>query len=220
MTSVIHDHGGTIDKFIGDSVMALWNAPRPCADHPIKACAAALACRDAITQLFTSQLWAGLPPWTTRFGLHHDNVMVGHFGSPDRLSYTALGDGVNLASRLEGLNKQYGTTIIVSESMVQEAGHAFSFRLLDRVAVKGKKQGVQVYELLGPATSDASRPTTVAAYETGLRLYWNRDFAAAQKILKNQPADPPSAILAERCRELLRDPPAPDWDGVYISMIK
>ncbi|MGA2230153.1 MAG: adenylate/guanylate cyclase domain-containing protein [Tepidisphaeraceae bacterium] len=220
VTGVIHDHAGTIDKFIGDSVMTLWNAPRPCADHPIKACAAALACRDAISQLFSSQLWSGLPPWTTRFGLHHDRVMVGHFGSPDRLNYTALGDGVNLASRLEGLNKQYGTTIIVSESMFQEAGRSFSFRLLDRVAVKGKKQGVQVYELLGPIASDASRPAPVVAYESALRLYWSRDFTAALRLLENQPDDPPSAIVAERCRELLRDPPATDWDGVYISMIK
>jgi adenylate cyclase len=220
VTSVIHDCGGTIDKFIGDSVMTLWNAPRLCADHPMKACAAALACRDATAKLFASELWQGLAPWATRFGLHHDRVMVGHFGSPDRLSYTALGDGVNLASRLEGLNKQYGTAIIASESIVQEASGAYSFRLLDRVAVKGKKQGVQVYELLGPVGLDGARGDHVLAYEAALRLYWERDFAGALKIFQSHPDDPPSAILAQRCRALMLLPPSPDWEGVFISMVK
>src|SRR4029079_17788098 len=100
-------------------------------------------------------------PLHTRFGLHRDRVMVGHFGAPDRMSFTALGDGVNLASRLEGLNKQYGTTIIASEAVHERAGDAFVFRLLDIVAVKGKSQGVRVYELL--AAAGAAEPRLVAA---------------------------------------------------------
>jgi len=105
MTEAVRSCGGTIDKFIGDAVMALWNAPTQRRDHSQLACAAVLACRKVTDRLYRSSAWAGLPPLRTRFGLHRDTVMVGHFGAPERFSYTALGDGVNLASRLEGLCK-------------------------------------------------------------------------------------------------------------------
>jgi adenylate cyclase len=212
MTAAIHDQGGTVDKFIGDGVMALWNAPRPCADHAAKASAAALACVAATRRLFASDDWKGLPPLRTRCGLNRDRVMVGHFGAPDRISYTALGDGVNLASRLEGLNKQYGTSIIVSQAIRDEAGNAFSFRLLDRVAVSGKTQAVQVHELL------ESPQAWVRQYENALEFYWRRDFAAAAAILERQPSDPPSVAMARRCRQLISQPPPADWDGVFSAM--
>jgi len=214
MTNAIHEHAGTIDKYIGDSVMALWNAPRLCPSHPIKACAAALASTVATRKLFASPAWHGLPLLRTRCGLHMDRVIVGHFGSPDRLNYTALGDGVNLASRLEGLNKIYGTSIIVSETIQQAAMAAFCFRLLDRVAVVGKRQAVKIYELReGP--SDA-----VTAYESALASYWARDFSDALQILEKQLDDAPSSFLAERCRSFLAAPPPADWDGVYAAMMK
>jgi adenylate cyclase len=214
MTNAIHEHAGTIDKYIGDSVMALWNAPRLCESHPIKACAAALACTTATRKLFASPTWQGLPPWRTRCGLHVDRVNVGHFGSPDRLNYTALGDGVNLASRLEGLNKIYGTSIIVSETIQKEATAAFCLRLLDRVAVFGKRKAVKIYELR-ESPNDAAM-----AYETALAAYWAREFSDAIRILEKQLDDPPSSFLAERCRSLLADPPAAEWDGVYAPMMK
>ena len=113
----VHANDGIVDKFIGDAVMALWNVPHPVADHPRRACAAALACLRATRQVAESPRWRDLPPLVTRIGLHRDRVMVGHFGAPDRLSYTAMGDGVNLAARLESLNKQYGTTVIASETV-------------------------------------------------------------------------------------------------------
>ena len=220
MTGAIHLEHGTIDKYIGDSVMAIWNAPAPCPDHAHRACASALACREATLRVNASSAWRGLPPLVTRCGVHSDRVMVGHFGAPDRMSYTALGDGVNLASRLEGLNKQYGTTLLVSEMIYQQVGNAFQFRLLDRVAVKGKKHAVKVYGLLGSAQDRACRTAAVIEYESALQAYWNRDFAGAIEMLMRYPTDPPSVIMAERCRKLIDDPPPGDWDGVYISMMK
>ena len=153
MTGAIRSCGGTIDKFIGDSVMALWNAPTRRPDHARLACQAILACREAAAALYRSAAWSGLPPLHTRFGVHRDVVMVGHFGSPERISYTALGDGVNLASRLEGLCKQYGVDAIVSQAVVDAAGPDFAFRRLDQVAVRGRREAVVVYELVGFAAA-------------------------------------------------------------------
>src|SRR5262249_52849181 len=102
--------GGTIDKFIGDAVMGMWKAPLARPEHARRACRAALDCQAALAALYASPSWAGGAPWVTRFGLHRDTVLVGHFGAPDRMAFTAIGDGVNLASRIEGLNKVYGTT--------------------------------------------------------------------------------------------------------------
>jgi adenylate cyclase len=134
------------------------------------------------------------------------------------MSYTALGDGVNLASRLEGLNKQYGTAILVSEAVRREVGGHFEFRLLDRVAVKGKARGVEVFELLGPAGTPV--PGRVSAYERALQAYWARDFDGAAAILEGHPEDPPSRTLLERCRGFAKAPPPPDWDGVWVAASK
>jgi len=218
MTVAVHGHRGVIDKYIGDAIMAMWNAPTPCPEHPRRACEAALACIRAAESLFASGEWKGLPRLATRFGIHTDRVMVGHFGSPDRMSYTALGDGVNLASRLEGLNKQYGTTILVSEAVRQAAGARFEFRLLDRVAVKGKTRGIEVYELLGAAGAPA--PAAARVYERALQAYWARDFAGAAALLGAQVEDAPSRTLLERCRRFAAAPPAPDWDGIWIATSK
>jgi adenylate cyclase len=219
MTRAIHEAQGTIDKYIGDAIMAVWNTPTPCPDHPRRACEAALACREAEERLFASPEWNGRPPLHTRFGIHRDRVMVGHFGAPDRMSFTALGDGVNLASRLEGLNKQYGTTVLVSEAVYADARDAFAFRLVDVVAVKGRTRGVRVYELLGRADASADRATE-RAYERALERYWARDFAGALAILEAQLADPPSGVLAERARALAANPPPADWNGVYVARTK
>jgi len=138
------------------------------------------------------------------------------------MSYTALGDGVNLASRLEGLNKQYGTEILVSEAVADAAAGAFEFRRLDRVAVKGKTQGVTVLELMGPRNGvPKPRRAAARAYEEALERYRARDFAGALARLSGPPgaleADAPSRVLAERCRRALVEAPAADWDGVYVA---
>jgi adenylate cyclase len=211
---------GTIDKYIGDAIMTFWNAPEMVADHARMACLAALHCRDAGRALAESPEQGGLPPFETRFGLHCGTATVGHFGSRDRMNYTAIGDVVNLASRLEGQNKQYGTTIMASEAIVQAVGDAFEFRLLDLVAVKGKSEAIRIFELLGPKSDAGWMRETVAAYERAFGSYLQRDFAAAIEILEKQTSDPPSAHLLARCRAFLVDPPPADWDGIQVSLTK
>jgi adenylate cyclase len=218
MTRTLQGRHGMIDKYIGDAVMVLWNVPRPVAEHPRQACLAALACTHALRELFDSPEWAGIPPWRTRFGLHRDTVRVGHFGAPDRLSFTAIGDGVNLASRLEGLNKQYGTWILASEAIRQGAGPGFLFRRLDRVAVKGKTRGVEVHELVGLVSDSAALAPVVERYEAALDHYFARRFAEALALLgePGQEEDAPSRVLAERCRRMLEHPPPADWNGIFV----
>ena len=219
MTTAIRATGGTIDKFIGDAVMTIWNAPTPTPNHPVLACRAALACTDATARLYASEAWKGLPALVTRFGIHTDDVLVGHFGAPSRLSYTALGDGVNLAARLEGLCKQYGVTRIVSDAVEREARAAFTFRRLDRVAVKGKSRGVLVFELL--AQAGAQRGPEIDAYEAALEHYFARRFAdAIASLAPFVEVDPPAKVLFDRCKAFLETPPAPDWDGTYVARSK
>jgi adenylate cyclase len=219
MTGAIHGSRGIIDKYTGDGVMALWNAPSPCDRHPAFACEGVLACVEATELLFKSPAWAGLQPWRTRFGIHRAEVNVGHFGSPDRMSFTVMGDGVNLASRLEGLNKQYGTRILVSADVEREAREAFWLRRLDRVAVKGKQQGVEVYELLGRRRDLSEIPAVIARYELALDAYFARRFDAALALL-DAADDRPSEVLAARCRALRAAPPPDDWNGVYVAREK
>lgn len=214
------EHRGTIDKFIGDAVMTIWNAPEPIPQHPRMACLAALRCRDEGHALSNSPDWKDLPPFETRFGLHCDHALVGHFGAPDRLNYTAIGDAVNLAARLESLNKQYGTSIIVSERIRDEVKDQFEFRRLDRVAVKGKTRPIVIFELLGVAGAPGLNLGVVATYERAFDAYVAGDFAAAARALDEQMSDPPSTVLRARCEHYLEDPPPPDWGGVYVSLTK
>jgi adenylate cyclase len=146
--------------------------------------------------------------------------MVGHFGAPERLSYTALGDGVNLASRLEGLCKQYGVGVLASEATVAAAGDDFAFRLVDRVAVKGKEEAVRVYELLGMRAECADALARAAPYERALEAYFARRFDQALEMLRSRADDPPSRVLADRCKAMLAHPPPPGWNGVYVAASK
>jgi adenylate cyclase len=216
MTTAVHAEEGTVDKFIGDAVMALWNAPRASADHAVLACRAALRCQRETKKLYASADW-GRPPLVTRIGLHVGAVMVGHFGAPDRLSYTAIGDSVNLASRLEGLNKVYGTTVLVSDEVHLRAREKFAFRRLDLVAVKGKSHAIAVYELLGDVGAETEQ---TRRYEQALELYIAGDFAKARALLLLNPSDPPSKVLAARCGELERNPPAAPWAGITFAQSK
>jgi adenylate cyclase len=218
MTTGVRSTDGTVDKFIGDAVMAFWNAPRRLSDHPLRACRAALACMKATRALYASPAWKGLPSLFTRYGLHTARVMVGHFGAPERLAYTALGDGVNLAARLEPLCKQYGVGALASEAIVAAVGTgagAPAFRLVDKVAVKGKHVAVRVYELL-----EGERTETVRIYEEAFTAYLARDFTRARDMLLALPDDPPSCVLAARCAAMIADPPPADWDGIYVATSK
>jgi adenylate cyclase len=215
VTNAIQCEKGTIDKYIGDSVMALWNVPEETPGHEIMTCRAALRCQQALQELYDSPVWGDAPRFDTRLGLHRCLASVGHFGAPDRFSYTAIGDGVNLASRLEGLNRYYETTRIASEAIYERAKDHFEFRLLDRVAVKGKAQGITIYELIAEKMPDTGRPEFVAAYENAFESYQRAEFEAALETLRGQMDDGPSRTLARRCRQFLSSPPA-EWNGVWI----
>ena len=216
MTRVIQkETRGTIDKYIGDAIMALWNAPEAVSNHAHMACTAALRCREAGRALSASSEWKDLPVFETRFGLHRGTALVGHFGAPDRMNYTGIGDAINLASRLEGLNKHYGTLIIVSAAIQEQTRNQFAFRLLDCVSVKGKTEAIQIFELLG-FREDCPPAEVHAVYEDAFAAYGTRDFAAAVHLLEGQKGDPPSAVLLARCRAFLEEPPPAEWRGVHV----
>ena len=219
MAEAIQANHGTIDKYIGDAVMTFWNAPEPVPGHEILACRAALHCVGGLQKLYESPDWGRAPRFETRFGLHRCVASVGHFGSPDRFNYTAIGDGINLTSRLEGLNKYYGTRLIASETIYAATKDSFEFRLLDKVAVKGRIEGILIYELVGERTDSRPRPEFLDCYEAAFTSYQHGDFDAALRTLGRQHSDPPSHVLAARCREFLTNPPK-DWTGVYAFKYK
>ena len=149
LTAAFLAEGGTVDKFIGDAVMVFWNAPNPQADHVARACRAALAAKAAGERLNAEFEADGLKPFFTRFGIHVGEAVVGNVGSTERMNYTALGNTVNLAARLEGLNKEFGTTILVSEDVCRRVEDLFKFRGLDAIVAKGMTKETRVFELTG-----------------------------------------------------------------------
>jgi len=221
IAALIHHHGGTIDKYIGDSVMAFWGASMASSDQARHACRAAVEIIRATGELNEKWRNEGKEVFATRIGINTGVSLVGNFGSSDRFNYTAIGDNVNLASRLEGLNKLYETEIIVSQSTAKAAGEEFIFRPLDIVAVKGRHGSVKIYQLLGSRESaDAENQLEVAALsEDALRSYLNREWRESyekfQKLLEILQEDPAAEMYLSRCRELHASPPGPDWDGVF-----
>lgn len=214
-------HGGTVDKFIGDSVMAFWGAPKDDPDHVLNGCRAVLAAARAFRAFRDSEAdAAGLG---MRFGLNSGTAIVGNVGSSTRLNYTALGDSVNLASRLEGVNKVYGTDVLIGENVWQAAGEAIVTREVDAVAVYGRAQGERIFELLGLA-AEGPAPGWVAVYEAALAAYRGRDFTGAlaqlDRLAALKPGDGPGERLAARCRELLAAPPPADWSPVTVLGMK
>lgn len=162
LSAVITEHGGTVDKFVGDAIMAIWNAPSDDPDHVAHACAAVLACREANRKLNAEFENEGWPAYRTRFGIHTGEAVVGTIGSDDRMAYTVLGATVNLAARLEPLNKDYGTEILVSDAVRQRVADRFAFRLIDTIRPKGFEATLQVYELCGEWREKALRNTHLA----------------------------------------------------------
>ncbi len=214
--------GGTIDKYLGDAVMAFFGAPVPRADHAAGACLAALDHLEALRVL--SARW-GKDVLSVRIGVNTGEMIVGNIGGEEGQDYTVIGDAVNLASRLEGVNKEYGTRIIVAESTILAAGDVVESRELDRVRVKGKTLAVGIYEVLAEkgAVAPALR-TCVAAYTRGLAAHRAGDFPAAiayfAEALHAQPGDGPSTTMIERSRAFLLDPPPPTWDGAHTLTSK
>jgi adenylate cyclase len=225
VSKVILENQGTIDKYIGDSVMAFWGAPAQLENHAEQACRSALLIRNNLNALFREWDTQGKSPFYTRIGIHTGEVIVGNMGYHERLNYTVLGDSVNVSSRLEGLNKVYGTTIIVSEFTRNQCPDSFEFRQLDRVSVVGRKKEFEIYELI--ALKDdigASFKKLCRYYETGLQYYFDKQWDNALKylntVLKYRPGDNPSKVLQERCLRYKQNPPPPEWNGVFIQPSK
>jgi adenylate cyclase len=218
----VSGHGGTIDKFIGDAVMAFWGAPASNPDHAADACRAALACQRALrASPFVDDHGR---PVKVRIGVNSGDMLVGNIGSELRLNYTVIGDAVNVASRLEGVNKEYGTEIIVGEETRRLAGDRIHVRELDRLVVYGRAGGLAIYELLGIAEAGTAPPSWAALYESGLTAYRAKDFGRAiglfQQVLAAKRSDRPAEIMLERCRALLQSPPGKDWEATTAMKVK
>jgi adenylate cyclase len=231
MTRIVFETRGTLDKYIGDAVMAFWGAPYADTEHALQACTAAIEMMKRVRILQKQWTAEGKPALDIGIGLNSGAASVGNMGSALRYGYTALGDSVNLSSRLEGLNKDYGTHIIANESTYAAAKEAgFLFRELDLIRVKGKLQPVTIYELFGhrldlqQESSLADADARCEQFEEARKLYRQRQWAEAQSafqaILDRWPNDGPSLVYLKRCEEYLSDEPVPDWDGVFTMTHK
>lgn len=220
---ISRDHG-TIDKYIGDAVMAFWGAPIPNKNHAIDACRAALANQHNLRELCKKWRDQGKPELWTRIGISSGELVIGNMGSEERLNYTVIGNPVNLASRLESLNKVYGTKIIISQKTKELVSDIFVVRPLDLVAVKGQEVGNYIYELIGFRKEAAGKTIElVEEYEAALTTYIDSHFQEAAKqfesITRQFPDDAPATLLLKRCLYLREHPPL-KWDGVHRMSFK
>ncbi|HLO78628.1 MAG TPA: adenylate/guanylate cyclase domain-containing protein [Magnetospirillum sp.] len=211
MSQAVHSHGGTIDKFIGDAIMAIWNAPVEDDDHVGNACRAMLACRRAARVLGAS----GGPSLRTRMGLHTGTAMVGNVGSSDRMQYTALGGMVNLASRVEGLNKQFGTELLVTEAVARAVGERFLLRPLGPVVVAGASVPVALYELLGEAGDPrGGLDQWLAAWQCWEARDWTGAVAGFEAYVADHAADDSARRFLDSSRRFADQGVPADWDGI------
>ena len=227
-SDLIMERLGTMDKFIGDALMAFWNAPVDVPDHPAQAVAAALEMGqrlDALNAGFARDYGLAI---ASGVGLHRGKARVGNFGSEDLFDYTVIGDAVNLASRLEGLTKYYDVRVLVSGELHQEARDApllagvAVFVAVDRVRVKGKDEAVELFAVFSAAEAD-SRREELAAFAAARELYAAGRFAEAAEAfaaLAEKHEWKAFAVFAERCAALAEDPPPDGWDGVYAHASK
>jgi class 3 adenylate cyclase len=225
ISKTILENKGTIDKYIGDAVMAFWGAPVPMEDHAEKACHTAIVIQNNLRNLFQQWNSKGKVPFLTRIGIHTGNVIVGNLGYKERLNYTIIGDTVNVSSRLEGINKIYRTEIIVSENTYKECQDNFQFRLLDRVSLLGRTGGMNVYELISYKNDTNARQKKIYEYyEAGLRYYFDQNWSKAlnyfNELIKHQPNDTPSRLMLNRCLQYKNHPPPKEWNGVFAQTVK
>jgi adenylate cyclase len=221
------ENHGTVDKLVGDSVMAFWNAPTEDADHVARACAAVLACRDrnrAINADFAREDWHQLH---TRYGLHVGEAVVGNIGSAERMNYTVIGATVNLAARLEGLNNAYDTEVLVSGAVASRVADRFLFRAIDTVLPKGIKTAVTIFELRGARDGSAEAAAEAAFCDAWAACYqryaerdWDAAFAAFTSFAARYPADKVAEIYLKRVTDYANDPPDTAWDAVAVFKTK
>ncbi len=220
MSNIIINQGGTIDKYMGDAIMALFGAPLVQTDHPRHACRAALEMVASLEAL--NRTWAeeGRPPLKVGVGVNTGPVAVGNMGSDRLFDYTAIGDNVNLASRLEGLNKYYATSILISDSTAKALGNDFILRDVDMVKVKGKVRGVRIHELLGEGEPAPDLAHFLELYHQALALYRERRFAESLAVfaqtLEVRPGDATCQRYLSLAQKYHETPPADDWEAVTV----
>ncbi len=214
-TRIIKRHGGTVNSFIGDAIMAMWGAPLTNEKHALHACLAARDLQLDMVQLRIELAQRGLPPIAMRVGVNTGTALVGNLGAADRFNYGAIGDSVNLAARLEGINKLYGTEIILSSSTMEELDGALTLRQVDRVVVKGKTRAITIYTI----TDDASvNRLSVDALQTYESRRWDESESLWRQILLLKPEDKISKLFLERISEFRLQPPPEGWAGeVYLD---
>lgn len=224
MSDIIVSHGGTLDKYMGDAIMALFGAPMALADHAARACRAALEMKAALQILDQEWEAQGRPRLRIGVGLNTGGAAVGNMGSDRLFDYTAVGDHVNLASRLEGLNKYYGTDILVSAYTALALNDNFILQEVDLVRVKGKKQPLAIYELLGEGTPDPQLARFLEFYHSGLKLFraraWQESADALTRARDLQPTNRQVQRYLNLVEKFQIDPPGPEWQGVTVMESK
>ncbi len=226
MSQNVFQHRGTLKEYVGDELMAIFGAPLDQPDHAHRACATALAMRRELAALREAWLRIGRPPLRARTGINSGSMLVGNLGCRYRFAYGALGDNVNLGSRLEGLNREYGTEIIIGENTARLVGDAFRLRELDCVRVKGRQHAVRIYELLAragealPEEAERALGRFAAGLEAYRRQAWEAAAALFDTALQANPADSAAAAMLGRCRTYQQAPPPGGWDGVYEVPVK
>jgi adenylate cyclase len=224
MTRVVFRHNGLLDKYIGDGIMAIYGAPLQDADHAYRACWSALEMMEELQPLRARWALQDLPLLNIGIGINTGLMVVGNMGSELRFDYTVMGDGVNVASRLEAANKEYGTNIIISESTWAQVRDRLASRELDVIRVQGKAQPTRIFEVLGRSPLAADRAAMVGSFEAGLQAYrtqrWEDAMQSFQQALETIPGDPPSLLYIQRCKTFMAVLPPPDWDGVHTMETK
>ena len=224
MTDIIFQKNGTVDKYIGDAIMAFWGAPVPLKEHALKACMAAIENQKKLKELRKEWKKSNVSELHIRIGIHTGEMIVGNIGSKTRFNYTVIGDAVNLASRLEGVNKQYGTKMIISEETYKYVNEILVVRQLDKICVKGKALPIKIYELIGTKEEVSQESLEMyKLYENALDLYYNQSFEEAKTLLEkilSQYKDPPTTVLLQRIENFIKNPPSKSWDGAYEMTVK
>jgi adenylate cyclase len=217
MTETVFKHSGTMDKYIGDAIMAIYGAPLVLPDHADRACETALEMIDRLTKLWDGWRAQGLPELRIGIGINSGMMTVGNMGSERLFDYTVIGDNVNLASRLEGLNKYYGTAILITEATQKLLKNNFILREVDRVRVKGKKAPVSIFELRGHGQPDEKEAAFLQAFQAGLLAFRQGQWEPAEQhfsdCLQLSPNDGPTKLLLGRTQAMAQQPPPLDWDG-------
>ena len=225
MTDIIFKNSGTLDKYMGDAIMAFFGAPVPSDRHAAQACIAALDQIDKLKDLQKIYKEQGLPMIDIGIGINTGEMSVGNMGSETVRNYTVMGDSVNLGSRLEGINKQYGTRIIISEfTQAQISADEFLFREIDWVKVKGKTEPVRIFELMAHGESPQAVRDRVTRFNSGFAYYhdqkWQEAIDSFNAALSFDPSDQTSQLYVDRCRNYLKTPPGERWDGVFTMTTK